>query len=271
MVIRTRVCNMIIGFVAITMSLETNSVRAEVDVEAEVEAVDERSDQPVTPTVQHAPDTARSWLLLGGGAVLVAAGGLWQWRASDDFAAYDREFAAACTTSPCTDETIPESIAALHDRARRRRVYAVGSYVAGAALMTTGAVLLYVQRGRGDARAPRRSRLAIIGGGMAFVALGGVLQWRADANFTSYDQSFFARCGQTGCLDSDIPDLEDQRQTAQLQARLAVGSYVIGGALVATGLVLAYRDQGARRARRAVSLIPSLSGRRAGLALTGVF
>ncbi|WP_428264310.1 hypothetical protein [Haliangium sp.] len=87
----------------------------------------------------------RSWIMVGAGTAVAAAGGVLQWRASADYARYDSELEEICGDNNCPGITDPD-VLALRDRAQ---VEEIGSYVAygvGAAAMATGLVLAYVHR-----------------------------------------------------------------------------------------------------------------------------
>lgn len=80
---------------------------------------------------------------------------------------------------------------------------------------------------------------ATTGSGALVVVLGGVLQWRAQANGEAYDRQFIELCATVnGCREEDLPaDVRDQLSTAYTQQRLAVASYIVGGAALSVGLV----------------------------------
>lgn len=84
---------------------------------------------------------------------------------------------------------------------------------------------------------------AVAGAGAGVGLLGGVLYWRASANFDSYDQQFGELCS-NGCQPDEISDdLDGTLSRAEWQQRIAIGSYVIGGAALATGLIMTYLNQ----------------------------
>lgn len=84
---------------------------------------------------------------------------------------------------------------------------------------------------------------AVTGAGLVVSAAGGVLHWRSLSNFDSYDTEFGARC-MTGCRDEQVLDLNDMRDRATLQRRIAIVGSAVGGAALVSGLVLVYLNRG---------------------------
>jgi hypothetical protein len=89
---------------------------------------------------------------------------------------------------------------------------------------------------------------AVVGGGAALVIGGGVLHWRAAADYRAFDDEFVQLPCVTmpdptepGCPPGDVPaDIEAPLNRADWERRLAMASYVAGGAAMATGLALMY-------------------------------
>ena len=113
---------------------------------------------------------------------------------------------------------------------------------------------------------------AVLGTGAALVAAGGVLQWRVSSNFTAFERAV-QDCG-VECAEEDLgEEASGLERRGTLQLRLSITSYLAGGALAATGLVLAYLNQprvltnpGEIRDTRARAwLIPTLSSNATGL------
>ena len=84
----------------------------------------------------------------------------------------------------------------------------------------------------------------VVAGGAVAAGLGGFLHSRAKTNFEGFDTGFDAVCT-TGdaCADGDFPDLESQLGSADLQQNIGVSMYFVGGAALATGLVLVFLNQ----------------------------
>jgi hypothetical protein len=90
---------------------------------------------------------------------------------------------------------------------------------------------------------------AVVAGGAAIVASGGILHSRSSSNFEAYDDDFIRLpCvtteGSTGCAKDDLPPSMGERlDRARLQQKLAIGGYAVGGAILATGAVLLYMNR----------------------------
>lgn len=107
---------------------------------------------------------------------------------------------------------------------------------------------------------------AVVGVGAAIAAGGGVFHLRSSQNAEQYGKEFHRLgCANTndeatpGCQDKQIPpDLTDQLTLARRQQKIAIGSYIVGGSVVAAGVVLLALN----RPRLAEQSSPSSSGRR---------
>lgn len=84
---------------------------------------------------------------------------------------------------------------------------------------------------------------AVTGAGLVVSAASGYLHWRSLSNFDSYDTEFAMRCA-NGCEDEQVPDLNEMRDRASLQRRIAIVSSAVGGTALVTGLVLLYLNRG---------------------------
>jgi hypothetical protein len=111
---------------------------------------------------------------------------------------------------------------------------------------------------------------AVIGGGAAFVILGGTLHALARSGFKSYDDAIF-ECG--GCVPDD--STRSSKDGAQTKQTLAFVSYGIGFAGLAAGAVFAYmnRAQPYRidqedRPSQSVVFTPTVSASGAGFSAT---
>lgn len=111
---------------------------------------------------------------------------------------------------------------------------------------------------------------AVVGGGAAFVIIGGTLHALARSGFKSFDDAI-RECG--GCIPDD--SLRGKKDGAQTKQTLAFVSYGIGAAALAAGAVFAYMnraqpyriDQEARPTPR-VTVTPSLTPGGAGFSAT---
>src|SRR5678815_5929826 len=80
-------------------------------------------------------------------------------------------------------------------------------------------------------------------GGVAVAAAAGAVHTLSSRNFNAYDANFaLLPCAKEhGCDASQIPsDLSAQLDRARLEQRIAIGGYLAGGVLIATGAVLLY-------------------------------
>ena len=210
------------------------------------------------------------WLFMTGGLALLTSGVTWNFQATQDFQEHDRRYVALCPMGCGISDD--DQVLALDDllgRARHRRNLAIVGYVGGAALATTGLVLL-LRDDVAELRPPGRTSLMVMAGAAGAVALGGFLQWRASQGFAAHDSAFAELCAD-GCPIGSVPPLESDLDSARLQRNLAFVSYGVGAGLLATGLVLAYRDQSATRGDRQVSWRPRIGPRTALMTLEGAF
>lgn len=87
------------------------------------------------------------WVVFGGGFAVASIGGFLDLSAASDMASYDRFVVQNCTTRACADRDL-EPVADLKPRAELKTAIAAGVLIAGAATIATGAVMLYLNRGR---------------------------------------------------------------------------------------------------------------------------
>jgi hypothetical protein len=80
----------------------------------------------------------------------------------------------------------------------------------------------------------------VLGAGAALAAGGGLLHLRARDNYRRFDAQATA-CGLAGCAPT--PELGDLRKRGDTFQKVAVGGYAAGGALFATGAVLAFMNR----------------------------
>ena len=74
--------------------------------------------------------------------------------------------------------------------------------------------------------------------GAGLLAVGGLLRWRAGANYSRFDREFQELCP-SGCELSNVPtELDDTRARARAQNRIGIGVGVAGGVAVLAGATL---------------------------------
>jgi hypothetical protein len=98
------------------------------------------------------PPKWKYWALVGAGVGVAAASGVVHGLSAHDFSLYDSGFVKLpCAAMGCTQQQIDAGDSKLSPRLNRARLeqkIAVGGYIAGGALVTAGAVLLYFTRPR---------------------------------------------------------------------------------------------------------------------------
>jgi hypothetical protein len=98
------------------------------------------------------PPKWKYWTLVAAGAGVAAASGVLHGLSAHDFSLYDSGFGKLpCAATGCTQQQIDEGdshLTARLNHARLEQRIAVGGYIAGGALVATGAVLLYIARPR---------------------------------------------------------------------------------------------------------------------------
>ena len=117
---------------------------------------------------------------------------------------------------------------------------------------------------------------AVIGAGVAIGAASGVLHAVSAQGFRSYDVEFGQQpCLPDGCKDANLPrPLRDKLDRAVLEQRLAIGGYIAGGAVLATGIALLYMnrphlaEQEASHTRPAITVVPAVSPDALGVLVT---
>lgn len=126
---------------------------------------------------------------------------------------------------------------------------------------------------RREYRWPTWQPWAVVGGGVAVAAVGGLLHVGAKNKFDDFDAGIVA-CG--GCTPTG--DLASTRDSAELLQGLAVSAYVLGAAVVASGAVMAYANraktyrispeelEAERRGR--ITVVPALGPESAGIQAT---
>jgi tetratricopeptide (TPR) repeat protein len=108
-----------------------------------------------------------------------------------------------------------------------------------------------------------------VAAGAGLIAGAGYLDWRSSSGFDDFARGFEDECRPRGCAGSDIPDLVEQKEAAELEQGVALGLYIAGGTALAVGAALIYfnREQLVHRqeARPAVSITPVVTGTGGGL------
>jgi hypothetical protein len=84
---------------------------------------------------------------------------------------------------------------------------------------------------------------AVAGASATLLAAGVYLDRSSTAEFQRYNDMYSAACPE-GCYPDEIPGTaHQQEQRAQARQRYARASYAVGGAVLATGLILAYLNR----------------------------
>jgi hypothetical protein len=104
----------------------------------------------------------------------------------------------------------------------------------------------------------------VVGAGAVFLGGAAYFDLQSSRAFDDFDEDFTDRCP-TGCPDTQVPDVTRRLDSAATQQKIARTTYAIGGAVLATGVILLYvnrerivRSKG-ESDTNAVSLIPSVS------------
>jgi tetratricopeptide (TPR) repeat protein len=88
------------------------------------------------------------WVVFGGGFAVTGIGGLLNLAAAQEMDSYDRAVAQSCATMACGPDDLDDADEALKGSAETKSAWAVGIMIAGGATIATGAVMLYLNRGR---------------------------------------------------------------------------------------------------------------------------
>jgi hypothetical protein len=86
----------------------------------------------------------------------------------------------------------------------------------------------------------------VIGSGLAVVGVGGLLQYQASVDMSSYDHQLTLLCADTGCGPSrPIPgNVADEKTRAERENAIAIGVMSAGAAAAVVGGVLLYMNRG---------------------------
>ncbi len=82
----------------------------------------------------------------------------------------------------------------------------------------------------------------VFGGGLAVVAIGGLVELQAQANMDGYRRQVQLQCGTTPCDETLVEP--DQRDRAETQDKIAITVMSIGAATAITGGVMLYLNRG---------------------------
>lgn len=105
---------------------------------------------------------------------------------------------------------------------------------------------------------------AVVAGGVVLLGGAAYFDVQSSRGFDDFDADFSMRCP-TGCPDSQVPDVVPRLEEAELQQKISLTTYAIGGAVLATGAILLYinRERIVRLAgdsdAKSISLIPTVS------------
>jgi hypothetical protein len=118
---------------------------------------------------------------------------------------------------------------------------------------------------------------AVIASGAVIALASGGVHALSARNFHRYDDDFERLgCAMGGCMQDQIASsLRARLDRATLEQQLAVGGYIAGGALIATGAILAYlnrphlaEDAALNQAGAAASIVPTISTDTLGVLVT---
>jgi hypothetical protein len=89
---------------------------------------------------------------------------------------------------------------------------------------------------------------AVVGVGAVIAGISGGLHSVSARDFATYDSGFVKlQCAAMGCtqqqIDDGDPHLSSQLRRARLEQQIAVGGYIAGGAIIASGVILLYRNR----------------------------
>lgn len=88
------------------------------------------------------------WVVFGGGFAIAGIGGLLDLTAAQEMDSYDRAVAQTCANTACSPDDLDPSDRKLKDSAETKSAIAVGIMITGGATIATGALMLYLNRGR---------------------------------------------------------------------------------------------------------------------------
>ncbi len=100
--------------------------------------------------VEHRWATWKPWVVFGAGFAIAGIGGVLELSAISDMDSYDRAVAQNCSVTACgmNDPRLPQVVRDLKTTAETTTMIAGSVMILGAATVATGAVMLYLNRGR---------------------------------------------------------------------------------------------------------------------------
>lgn len=98
--------------------------------------------------IEHRWSTWVPWVVFAGGFAVTGFGGVLDLVAVQEMDSYDRAVAQKCASRACAEGDLDPSDLDLESSAERKSAIAVGIMIAGGATIATGAVMLYLNRGR---------------------------------------------------------------------------------------------------------------------------
>jgi hypothetical protein len=112
---------------------------------------------------------------------------------------------------------------------------------------------------------------AVAGGGAAAVGVGVLFEFAASSNAASYDRYVHTRCPPEGC-PADDPYLADHKSRARLDSGIGITSLTLGGAAIATGVVLLILNRPQTYYPEQIpAIMPAITNGGAGVLATGRF
>jgi hypothetical protein len=110
--------------------------------------------------------------------------------------------------------------------------------------------LAFAQPESNAARWRNRAASAAAGAGIVLLVAGGALDWHSSRVFDEYEHDLVRGCAM-GCRGGVPPQIESRRTRAVNEQRAAVAAYAVGGAALATSVVLILLDRERTPRRRA--------------------
>ena len=88
----------------------------------------------------------KPWTTAGAGALAIAVGGVFHWRARSNGDEYDRQFGELCgTAAGCRIEELPPDVRSQLSTAQTQQGIAIGAYIAGGVALSAGLVWLMLR------------------------------------------------------------------------------------------------------------------------------
>jgi hypothetical protein len=110
---------------------------------------------------------------------------------------------------------------------------------------------------------------AVVGAGAVVTGVGSLLYTSASSEYDSFDKAFSERCMNSGCNESEVPDLADQLDRARTLETTSRISMIAGGVTVAAGVALVFLNQATEPTREHATartfVVPTLGPGAAGI------